>query len=190
MNFELDCFNIGFINFINFFGFYKIESLIIVAMTIFGAEAIRNVLNDESIVYAIRSGWRKGGKRRTICLFVVIIVVELNDIYFIRFLMLFLFIFTLWFIVTMFFSIVVIFVFFIVIFFVWTVFGKIYITFKIVTFITTFVILFESLRLYRIIPSILFVSRLYLNIFSFSDIIFNKDYNQCFRFFGIIYKVI
>ena len=147
LNFEFGCFNIGLIGFINFFDFYRAESLIITAATILEAKAIKSVLNDKNIVYTARSKRGKKEKRKSINLFIIIVVVGLDDVYFIRSFILFLFIFALQFIVMAFFSVIVIFVFFAAVLFVRTVFEKICIAPEVVIFITMFVVSFESLRL-------------------------------------------
>ncbi len=127
LNFEFNCFDIGFIGFMNFFSFYRAESLTIAAAIMFGAEVIRSVLKNKSIVYTTGSGEKRGERRRSVNLFVVTVVVGLDDIYLIRFLILLLFIFILRFIVITFFSIVAIFVFFVAVLFVRTMFRRIYI---------------------------------------------------------------
>ncbi len=118
LNFEFSCFNIGFIGFISFFGFYGMKSFIIIVTIILEAEIARNVLDNKSVICVIRSGERKKEKKGSMNLFIVIIVIGLDDIYLARFLVFLLFIFALRFVVTTFFFIVIIFAFFAAIFFV------------------------------------------------------------------------
>ncbi len=135
LNFEFEYFNIGLVDFINFSSFYRTESLIITVTTILEAEVVKNILNNKNIVYTTGSGRRKRGKKRSINLFVVTIVIRLDNIYLAKFLIILLLIFAFRFVVTTFFSVVAIFAFFTTIFFVRTVLRKIYIA------------PFESLRL-------------------------------------------
>jgi len=86
LSFEFGCFDIGFISCVSFFNFYRTESLAIVTATMFGAEAAKSILDNKSIVCIVRSGGRKKGKRRSVNLFVVIVIVGLDDIYLIKFL--------------------------------------------------------------------------------------------------------
>ncbi len=85
LNFEFNYLNISLIGFISFFGFYRIESFIITTATMFKAEVIRNVLDNKSVVYIIGSKRKKKRKKRLVNLFVIIVVIGLNDIYFIKF---------------------------------------------------------------------------------------------------------
>jgi len=118
LNFELDCFNIDLISFINFLNFYGIESLTIVTITILKAETTKNVLNNKNVVRIIGYGRRKREKKRSVNLFVIIIVIGLDNIYFAKFLIYFLFIFILRFVVTAFFFIVATFTLFVAVLFV------------------------------------------------------------------------
>src|SRR6266566_834240 len=128
LNFKLNCLDIGLISFINFFGFYRTESLTTTTTTIFGAEIVKNVLDNKNVIYTIRFKGRKKGKRGSISLFVVIIVIGLDDIYFARFLIFFLLTFTFRFIVTAFFFIVATLTFLAIVLFIRTMFERIYIT--------------------------------------------------------------
>ncbi len=93
LNFEFDYLNISLIGFVNFLSFYETENLATIVITILGVEIIRSILNNKSIVCIIRSGRKKKKRRRSVNLFVVTVVVELNDIYFAKFLVFLLFTF-------------------------------------------------------------------------------------------------
>ncbi len=95
LNFEFGCLDINLVGLISFFNFYRTENLIIIIAIIFKAKIVKNILDNKNVVYIIGSEGRKGGKRRSASLFIVIIVIELDDIYFIRFFVRFFFIFIL-----------------------------------------------------------------------------------------------
>ncbi len=134
LSFEFSCLDTGLIGLMNFPSFYKMESLAIATTTMLRAEATKNVLDNKNVVRIAGSRRGKGRRERSINLFVIIVVVRLDNIYLARFLMLLLFTFVLRFIVTTFFSFVTTFTLFTAVFFVQTVFKRIYIA------------LFESLR--------------------------------------------
>ncbi len=147
LNFEFGYFNISFVGLVNFLSFCRTESLVTTAITMLEAEAIQNVLDNKNVVRITGSGERKEKKRGSVSLFIVIIVIGLDDVYFTRFLIFLFFTFTFRFVIIAFFSVVATFAFFTAVLFVRTVFRKIYIAFKIATFVTMFIIPFESLRL-------------------------------------------
>ena len=127
LNFEFGCFDISLVGLINFLSFYGVESLVIVVATMFGAEVAKSVLNNKNAVYTIGSGGGRGGREGSMNLFVVTIAIGLNDVYFVKSLVLFLLTFTLRFVVITFFSIVAMLVLLAAVLFVRTVLGRIHI---------------------------------------------------------------